>query len=195
MTQSSNQNQLKQLYLEKVAPALQKQFKIENVMAVPRITKIVVNMGVTKPQEVRPRQQAIENIVEQFKVITGQKPHVTTSRASIAGFKSRQGDPVGVSVTLRGLQMWEFLHKLIGIALPRVKDFQGVPRTSFDGQGNYSLGLEEQIVFPEISYDSIEGIRSLQVNIVTTATTNDQALALLEQLGMPFTKVAEEKHG
>lgn len=186
-------NRLKQQYLDQVVPALKKQFSIENEFAVPKVKKIVVNMGVTTPQDVRPRERAIENIVEQFKVITGQKPQITTARKSIAGFKLREGDPVGVSVTLRGQYMWEFLDKLISLTLPRVKDFRGVSRTSFDGQGNYSLGLEEQIVFPELSYDDLESIRGLQVVIVTTAPDTDQCYALLENLGMPFEKADTKK--
>ena len=187
----NQQHQLKQKYLKEVGPALKKEFKIANDFATPQIKKVVVNMGVTNPLEVRPRQKAIDNIVEQFKVITGQKPQVTRAKKSIAGFKLREGDPVGISVTLRGRYMWEFLDKLIAITLPRVKDFRGVSSTSFDGQGNYSLGIEEQIVFPEISYDNIENIRGLQVNIITSAKTNQQAFKLLELMGMPFEK--EEK--
>jgi large subunit ribosomal protein L5 len=193
MADKNQQHRLKQKYFDQVLPALQKEFKISNAFATPQIKKVVVNMGVTDPLEIRPRQQAIDNIVEQFKVITGQTPQVTKAKKAIAGFKLRAGDPVGVSVTLRGLFMWEFLDKLISITLPRVKDFRGVSKTSFDGQGNYSLGLEEQIVFPEISYDNIERIRGLQVNVVTSATTNQQAFKLLELLGMPFEK--EETRG
>lgn len=188
MADKQNQNRLRQKYQDEVLPALKKEFSIENDFAVPALKKVVINMGVTTPQEVRPRERAIENIVEQFKVITGQKPQITTARKSIAGFKLREGDPVGVSVTLRGRYMWEFVDKLISITLPRVKDFRGVSKTSFDGQGNYSLGLEEQIVFPEIKYDDIESIRGLQMVFVTSAETNEQAYSLLEKLGMPFEK-------
>ena len=135
----------------------------------------------------------MDNVVEQFKVITGQKPNVSLARQSVAGFDLREGDPVGVMTTLRGKRMWEFLDKLISITLPRVKDFQGISRGAFDGQGNYSLGLEEQIVFPEIDYDNIDQVRGLQITIVTDTKENDQALKLLELLGMPFAK--EENNG
>lgn len=172
-------------------PQLKKEFNQSSVFAVPRIRKIVLNVGVTEPKEARARWQKMDNIVEQFKIIAGQKPMVTTARQSIAGFTLREGDPVGAMVTLRGQRMWEFLDKLISITLPRVKDFQGVSRTAFDGNGNYSLGLEEQIVFPEIDYDKIDQVRGLQVVIVTDADENQPAFRLLELLGMPFKK--EEK--
>lgn len=182
---------LKQKYTSEVIPALKKEFNYSNVLAVPRLQKIVVNMGVSDPADPRARKQAIENIVEQFRTITGQHPQVTKAKKSIAGFKLREGDPLGVMVTLRGRNMWEFLEKLIFIALPRVKDFRGVSRKAFDGHGNYSLGIEEQIVFPEVDYDKIDRIRSLQATLVTTAKTNEEAFKLLESLGMPFEK--EEK--
>lgn len=179
---------LKSRYSQEILPELQKELKVKNVMAVPRIKKVVINMGVTNPQEIGPREKAIENIVAQFRTITGQQPNVTRSKKSIAGFKSRAGDPVGVMVTLRGDRMWQFLDKLISITLPRVKDFRGIPRTSFDGNGNYSLGIEEQIVFPEISYDQIESVRGLQINIITSTTSDEVAFQLLTKLGMPFVK-------
>lgn len=185
-------NRLQEKYTKKIAPKLQKELKLSSPMAVPKITKVVINVGVTEPKEPKARWKVMENVVEQFKIITGQKPNVTLARKSIAAFTLREGDPVGAMVTLRGLQMWEFLDKLINITLPRVKDFQGVSRTAFDGQGNYSLGLEEQIVFPEIDYDSIDKIRGLQITIVTTAANNQDSLHLLELLGMPF---AKENHG
>lgn len=182
-------NRLQQTYQQTVKPALIKELKIKNTFAVPKITKVVVNMGVSDfPQNPRQRMTVIENVVEQFKIITGQAPQITKARQSIANFKLREGDPMGVMVTLRGEQMWEFLDKLISLALPQVKDFRGVSRTAFDGNGNYSLGLQEQIIFPEINYDAIESIRSLQVTIVTTATKNEDAFVLLEKLGMPFEK-------
>lgn len=184
-------NRLQQQYQQELIDQLQKDLKLENVFEVPKLRKVVVNMGVTDfPQNPRQRMNVIENIVQQFEIITGQKPTVTRARQSIAGFKLREGDPLGVMVTLRGERMWQFMDKLISIALPRVKDFQGVPQTAFDGNGNYSLGLEEQIVFPEINYDAIEGVRSLQV-VMNTSTSNDEhAKALLEALGMPFEKEA-----
>lgn len=181
-------NRLKQHYLESVVPTLVEEFKVGNAFAVPKIKKIVVNIGVTTPQDPKERQKSIDNIVEQFKVITGQKPQVTKARKSIAGFKLRVGDPVGVMVTLRGQYMWEFFDKLVSITLPRVKDFRGISRTAFDGGGNYNLGISEQIVFPEIDYDQIESIRGLQITIVTSSKSPNQTFRLLELLGMPFAK-------
>lgn len=184
-------NRLKQKYQEQVASALQKQLGLKNVFQIPKIQKVVVNIGISdQPQNPRARMTIISNVVEQFKIITGQAPQVTRARMSIAGFKLREGEPLGVMVTLRGEKMWQFLDKLISTALPRVKDFQGVPLTAFDGNGNYSLGLEEQIIFPEINYDEIESVRSLQVVVVTSATNDDHARALLSELGMPFEKEA-----
>jgi large subunit ribosomal protein L5 len=179
---------LQKKYNSQVHAALQKEFGIKNVFAVPRITKIVVNTGITNPQDPRARKPVIENVVAQFAQMTGQQPVITTATKSISGFKLRAGDPMGVKVTLRGEKMWEFLLKLLTVALPRVKDFRGVSRTAFDANGNYSLGIEEQIIFPEIEYDKIESIRSLQVVICTTASSTDHARRLLELLGMPFSK-------
>lgn len=132
--------------------------------------------------------QIIENVVTQIEQISGQKPQVTKARKSIAAFKLRQGDPLGLMVTLRGKRMWQFLEKLIGVALPRVKDFRGVPLSAFDGHGNYSLGIEEQIIFPEINYDQIESVRGFQIVMVTTAKNDQEGLALLKKLGLPFEK-------
>jgi large subunit ribosomal protein L5 len=182
-------NRLKQQYQNDVVAKLQKDLKLSNVFQVPKLQKIVVNIGISDfPQNPRQRMTVISNVVDQFKIITGQAPQVTKARQSIAGFKLREGDPLGVMVTLRGEKMWQFLDKLISTALPRVKDFQGVAATAFDGNGNYSLGLEEQIVFPEIEYDQIESVRSLQVVINTSATEDEHAKALLTALGMPFEK-------
>ena len=185
-------NRLQEKYSKKIAPQLQKELKMSSLMAVPKVNKIVINMGVTQPPEPRARWQIMDNIIDQFKIITGQKPNVTLARKAIAGFTLREGDPVGAMVTLRGLQMWEFLDKLVSITLPRVKDFQGVSRKAFDGRGNYNLGLEEQIVFPEINYDLINQIRGLQVTIVTSTKNDQESFRLLELLGMPFEK---ENHG
>jgi len=185
-------NRLQEKYSQKIAPQLQKELKMSSPMAVPKANKIVVNMGVTQPSEPRARWQIMDNIIDQFKIITGQKPNVTLARKAIAGFSLREGDPVGAMVTLRGQQMWEFLDKLISITLPRVKDFQGVSRKAFDGHGNYNLGLEEQIVFPEINYDLINQVRGLQVTIVTSSNNDQESFRLLELLGMPFEK---ENHG
>ncbi|NCN51107.1 MAG: 50S ribosomal protein L5 [Candidatus Pacebacteria bacterium] len=179
---------LKTTYQQELVPQLEKEFGIDNVFAVPHLQKVVLNIGVTNPVDPRARKPILENIVTQFETITGQKPQITLAKKSIAGFKLREGDPMGVMVTLRGQRMWDFVTKLISIALPRVKDFRGVSRVAFDGQGNYSLGIEEQIIFPEINYDSIENVRSLQINFVTTAETDEQAFRLLELLGMPFEK-------
>jgi large subunit ribosomal protein L5 len=190
MTQDKSliSNRLKQKYETEVVPALIKEFGHKNRFAVPRVSKIVVNMGVTTPQDAKEREKAIANIVEQFAVITGQKPQITRAKQSISGFKLRKGEPVGVMVTLRGLYMWEFFDKLIGTTLPRVKDFRGIPRQAFDGQGNYNLGLSEQIVFAELNYDMIESIRGLQITLVTTSKKQPEAFRLLELLGMPFVK-------
>jgi len=157
----------------------------------PKVQKIIINMGVTDPQDPRARKQVLENIVEQFRIITGQTPQLTHAKKAIAGFKLRAGDPLGVAVTLRGEKMWQFLDKLITIVLPRVKDFRGTSRTAFDGRGNYSLGLHEQIVFSELTYDQIERIRGLQINIVTNYGSDEPAFRLLQLIGMPFAK--EEK--
>ena len=178
-------NRLQQKYQQKVLPVLQKEFAHPSTFAVAKIKKIVVNMGVTDQQS---RDAIITNVMEQFKVITGMKPNITRSKKAIATFKTRVGDPLGVMVTLRGEYMWEFLDKLISLALPRVKDFQGVSATAFDANGNYNLGIEEQIVFPEINYDQIQGVRGLQVTIVTSTKNNTEAFRMLELLGMPFEK-------
>lgn len=180
--------QLKKLYYDKIVPALKKEFAIDNVFAVPKLQKIIINIGVADPQDPKARKQVIANIVEQFEAISGQKAVVTVAKKSISTFKLRQGDPLGVRVTLRGARMWGFFEKLVGVALPRVKDFRGVSRTAFDGAGNYSMGIEEQIIFPEINYDKIEKIRSLQVVFVTTAKEDKKAFRLLELFGVPFAK-------
>ncbi|MBU0576543.1 50S ribosomal protein L5 [Patescibacteria group bacterium] len=181
-------NRLREKYQQKIAPMLQKELTLSSPMAVPQVKKVIVNMGVTQPAEPKARWQIMDSIIDQFKVITGQKPNINLARQSVAGFNLREGDPVGAMVTLRGQRMWEFLDKLINITLPRVKDFQGVSRDAFDGQGNYNLGLEEQIVFPEINYDNIDRVRGLQITIVTNTKENNKALRLLELLGMPFAK-------
>lgn len=181
-------NRLRQQYIDQVVPALQKELGDTSPMAAPAITKVVLNMGITQPVDPRARQQVAENVVEQFRTITGQQPQITKARQAIAGFKLRKGDPMGVMVTLRGDRMWQFLDKLISISLPRVKDFQGTPRNAFDAKGNYNLGLEEQIVFPEINYDQIESVRGLQITIVAKNANPDRARRMLELLGMPFAK-------
>ena len=182
---------LQKKYRETVAPQLMKEFGIKNAFAVPLIKKVVLNTGITQPQDPRARKAIIENVAAQFSQIAGQKAMITTATKSIAGFKLRAGDPLGVQVTLRGEKMWQFLIKLIDIALPRVKDFRGVPRTAFDGKGNYSMGIQEQIIFPEIEYDKIDSIRSLQVVIGISGASDKQSLRLLELLGVPFAKEAK----
>lgn len=181
-------NRLKEKYQQTVAPALQKEFKHANAFSVAKIQKVVLNMGIAYPVDPKAREKVVVNVVEQLKTISGQQPQITYAKKAIANFKLREGDPLGVMVTLRGRYMWEFLDKLISIALPRVKDFRGVSSTAFDGQGNYSLGLEEQIVFPEVNYDQIESIRGLQVNIISSTKNDAEVLKMLELLGFPFEK-------
>ncbi len=174
---------LKDLYREQVVPALQKELGYENVMQVPRLDKIVVNVGMGEALQ---NAKALDAAVEDIKIITGQRPIVTRARKSIASFKLREGNPIGVKVTLRGNRMWDFLDRLCNIALPRQRDFRGISSDSFDGRGNYSLGLREQLVFPEIDYDKIDRIRGLEVTIVTSAETDEEGYYLLRSLGMPF---------
>ena len=174
---------LKERYREEIAPAIKDQFEIENPMRIPKVEKIVVNVGVGEAVD---NSRALDGAMADLARITGQKAQVRRARKSIAGFKIREGMPVGARVTLRGERMWEFLDRLISIALPRVRDFRGISPRSFDGRGNFALGLREQLIFPEISYDSIDATRGLDVAIVTTAETDDEARELLRQLGMPF---------
>lgn len=174
---------LKDRYVEEIAPALKERFGIENPMQIPKLEKIVVNVGVGEAVQ---NSRALDGAMEDLAKITGQKAQVRRARKSIAGFKIRDGMPVGARVTLRGERMWEFLDRLISVALPRVRDFRGVSPRSFDGRGNYALGLREQLIFPEISYDSIDATRGLDVAVVTTAETDEEARELLRLLGMPF---------
>ena len=174
---------LKNMYNEEIAPTLKERFGIENPMRVPRLEKIVVNMGVGEAVQ---NSRALDGAMEDLARITGQKAQLRRARKSIAGFKIREGMPVGARVTLRGERMWEFLDRLISVALPRVRDFRGVSPNSFDGHGNYALGLREQLIFPEIVYDKIDKIRGMDIIIVTTARTDEEAKALLTHLGMPF---------
>ncbi len=174
---------LKDRYREEVAPALKEKFDIQNPMRIPKVEKIVVNMGVG---EAVVNSKAMDGAVEDLTKITGQKPQIRRARKSIAGFKIREGMPVGARVTLRGERMWEFLDRLVSIALPRTRDFRGISPTSFDGRGNFALGLREQLIFPEISYDSIDATRGLDVAVVTTAETDEEGRELLRLLGMPF---------
>jgi large subunit ribosomal protein L5 len=173
----------KERYIKDVLPELKNRLGYENVMEIPRIQKIVVGIGLG---EAITNAKALESAEKDLATITGQKPVVTHARRSIAAFKLRAGMPIGMMVTLRGKRMWDFFDRLVGIALPRIRDFRGVPGDAFDGRGNYSLGLKEQIVFPEIDYDKIEKIRGLQVTIVTSARRDDEAKLLLKLMGMPL---------
>jgi large subunit ribosomal protein L5 len=174
---------LRERYREEVAPALKARFEYQNVMQIPRLEKIVVNMGVGEAAQ---NNRAMDGAMDELARITGQKPQLRRARKSVAGFKIREGMPVGARVTLRGERMWEFLDRLISIALPRVRDFRGISPRSFDGRGNFALGLREQLIFPEISYDAIDATRGLDVAVVTTARTDEEARELLRLLGMPF---------
>ncbi|HEY7564425.1 MAG TPA: 50S ribosomal protein L5 [Acidimicrobiia bacterium] len=176
---------LKAVYQEKVAPALRQQLELDNLMATPRLEKIVINMGVG--EAVADRRQ-IESAMEELALITGQKPRLNKSRKSVAGFKVREGMPVGASVTLRGNRMWEFFDRLLAVAIPRIRDFRGLNPRSFDGRGNYSFGVTEQLIFPEIDFDRVSSVRGMDITICTTATEDDQAKALLEAFGFPFRK-------
>jgi large subunit ribosomal protein L5 len=172
-------------YKNEVAPALLRSLNLENVMQVPRITKVVVNIGVGEALD---NAKALDAAVGDLTLITGQKPIITKARKSIANFKLREGRAIGVKVTLRGTRMWDFLDRLMNVALPRVRDFRGISADAFDGRGNYTLGLREQLVFPEIEYDKIDKLRGLEITIVTTAENDDQARQMLTMLGMPFKK-------
>ena len=173
----------KELYNKEIIPALMQEFHYKTVMQVPKLEKIVINIGVG---EGHTDEKYIEAALKDLEKITGQKAVITKARKSIAGFKIREGQNIGVKVTLRGEKMYTFLEKLIRVALPRVRDFRGVPKTSFDGHGNYTLGVKEQLIFPEIEYDSILKIRGMDIVFVTTANSNDEAKALLTKIGMPF---------
>jgi large subunit ribosomal protein L5 len=174
---------LKDLYREQVVPALQKELGYENIMEVPRLEKIVVNIGMGEALQ---NAKALDAAVQDVMTITGQKPIITRARKSIASFKLREGNPIGIKVTLRGNRMWDFFDRLCNIALPRQRDFRGISADSFDGRGNYSLGLREQLAFPEVDFDAIDRIRGLEVTIVTTAQTDADGYQLLRHLGMPF---------
>ena len=176
-------SRLKDKYLNEVVPGLQEQFKYTNVMAIPKLDKVVINIGLG---EVTQNPKALDAAINDLTLITGQKPVVTKTKKSIAGFKLREGMPVGVKVTLRGDRMYEFVDRLVSVALPRVRDFRGVSPKSFDGRGNYSLGLKEQLIFPEIEYDKIDKIRGMEIVFATTAKTDEEGRALLKLLGMPF---------
>jgi large subunit ribosomal protein L5 len=173
-------------YKEHAAPALQREFEYKNPMEVPHLQKIVLNIGLGS--EARDNARAIESASSEMATITGQKPVVTRAKKSIANFRLREGMAIGVMVTLRGERMYEFFDRLVNAALPRIRDFRGLPTKAFDGRGNYSLGVREQLIFPEIDYDKVERIRGMQINIITTAQTDEEGKRLLELLGMPFAR-------
>ena len=170
-------------YTSEIAPALTKQFEYRNPMQVPRVSKVIVNIGLG---EALTNAKAIDAATGDLALITGQRPIVTRAKRSIAQFRLRTGNPIGAKVTLRGERMWDFMDRLISLALPRIRDFRGIPSRSFDGRGNYSLGFREQLAFPEIDYDKVDRLRGLEVSIVTTAKTDEESKRLLELLGMPF---------
>jgi large subunit ribosomal protein L5 len=179
---------LKQRYRDEIAPQLKEQLGLDNVMQIPGLEKIVVNVGLG---EAINDAKALEGAIADITTITGQKPRVNRARKSIAGFKLREGMPIGVKVTLRGDRMWEFFDRLLSVALPRIRDFRGLKATAFDGRGNYTFGLTEQLVFPEVDYDSIDAVRGMDITIVTTAETDDQGRALLDAYGFPFVRSQE----
>ena len=176
---------LKDVYINEVVPKLMKKFNYKSVMQVPKLEKVVINMGVS---DVRENAKALENAVRDLEIITGQKAVTTKAKKSIAGFKIREGMEIGCKVTLRNQKMYDFVEKLFAVALPRVRDFKGLSPNSFDGRGNYSMGVKEQLIFPEIEYDKIDKIRGMDVIFVTTANTDEEAKEMLKLLGMPFSK-------
>jgi large subunit ribosomal protein L5 len=178
-------NRMQEKFNEEVVPALRKAFDFKNVMQVPRINKVVVNIGMGEALD---NPKSLESAVSDLTIVTGQKPVMTKARKSIANFKLREGRLIGTKVTLRGDRMWAFLDRLMNTALPRVRDFRGVSANAFDGRGNYTLGLRDQLIFPEIEYDKIDKLRGMEVTIVTTAKNDDQARVMLQLLGMPFSK-------
>lgn len=180
---------LKEKYVQEVVPALRKEFGYTNDLQVPRLEKVVINMGIG---EACANQKAIDGGVKDLVAISGQKPVVNRSRKSIATYKLRKGMPVGASVTLRGARMYDFLAKLIHVALPRIRDFRGLSPKSFDGRGNYSLGVKEQLIFPEINYEQVDAVRGMDISIVTTARTDQEARALLKNLGLPFKRQSQQ---
>jgi large subunit ribosomal protein L5 len=174
---------LKDRYDAEIRERLKEQFELSSIMRVPRVEKITVNMGVG---DAKINARALDRAVDELTLITGQRAQITRAKKSIAGFKIREGMPIGTKVTLRGARMWEFLDRLVSIALPRIRDFRGLSPASFDGRGNYSIGIREQIIFPEVDYDDVETVRGLDVTITTSADTDEEAFALLRELGLPF---------
>ena len=178
-------NRLKEKFNNEITPALMSKFNYKSIMEVPKLEKIVINMGVG---DAVANAKALDVAVEELATITGQQPVVTRAKKSIAGFRLREGMPIGAKVTLRGERMYEFIDKLISVSLPRVRDFRGISKKSFDGRGNYTLGVKEQLIFPEIDYDKVNKVRGMDIVIVTTANTDEEARELLTQFGMPFQK-------
>ena len=178
-------NQLQQKYKDEIVPSLMNKFNYGSVMQVPKVEKIVINMGVGDAVQ---NTKALDSAVEELSLISGQKPLITRAKKSIAGFRLREGMPIGAKVTLRGERMYEFLQKLISVSLPRVRDFRGISKKAFDGRGNYTLGVKEQLIFPEINYDKVNKVRGMDIVIVTTSNTDEEARELLAGLGMPFQK-------
>ena len=176
---------LKEMYVSEVAPALMKKFGYKNVMQIPKLDKVVINVGCGEAKE---NSKVIEAVCNDLAAITGQKPIVCKAKKSVANFKLREGQVIGVKVTLRGEVMYEFLDRLFNVALPRVRDFRGINPNSFDGRGNYSMGLKEQLIFPEIEYDKIDAVRGMDINFITTAKTDEEARELLTLMGAPFEK-------
>ena len=178
-------NRLKEKFVSEITPSLMEKFNYDSVMEVPKVEKIVINMGVGDAVS---NAKNLDKAVEELALISGQKPIITKAKKSIAGFRLREGMPIGAKVTLRGERMYEFLDKLFNISLPRVRDFRGVSATAFDGRGNYTLGVKEQLIFPEINYDLVDKVRGMDIVVVTTAKTDEESRELLTQLGMPFQK-------
>ncbi len=174
---------LKTLYQEQIVPKLVEQFQYENIQQVPKVIKVTLNRGLGEAAQ---NAKALESSINEIALIAGQKPVVTRAKKAIAGFKIRQGMPVGLMVTLRSERMYDFLDRLISLSLPRIRDFRGISPKSFDGRGNYTLGVREQLIFPEVEYDSIDQIRGLDISIITTAKTDEEGRALLKEMGMPF---------
>jgi large subunit ribosomal protein L5 len=176
---------LKERYASEVAPALTKEFNYANAMEIPRVQKVVLNIGMGEATQ---NAKSLDGAASDLSIIAGQKPVITKARKSIANFKIREGNAIGIMTTLRGARMWEFLDRLLNAALPRIRDFRGVSVKAFDGRGNYSLGIREQLIFPEIEYDKVDRVRGMQINIITSARNDEEGKRLLELLGMPFSK-------
>ena len=183
MAEKNTPNRIKESYVKEVVPELMKKFNYKNVNQVPKLVKITINSGLG---DVKDNSKSIQQAQEELKLISGQKPVLTSAKKSVANFKIREGQSVGMKVTLRGTRMYEFFDKFVSVALPRVRDFRGVPTKSFDGRGNYAMGVKEQLIFPEISYDQVEKIRGFDICFTTTANTDEEARELLKLLGMPF---------